>query len=163
MLSKESDWGKKLPQRYLHIPAHYHLQFKETLHKEHFQWFTGLPPINICALLRTSKSWGRAVFSLERSNIPILCRSVYEHAQAALATRNHTESKCPRSQPLSCTNLLLPYSTSLRAPSSFHERSVRFLSAVLISSTDFAWTRYKPIQTTYFAELLEWLCYISFL
>lgn len=83
-------------------------------------------------------------------------------------TRNHAEAKCPCSQLPSCTNLPLPWSSAGQAhnwglPSSFHERSVRLVSAVLICSIDFAWTRYKPIQTIYFAELQEWLCYISFL
>lgn len=94
--------------------------------------------------------------------------SIYEHAEAALATRNRAESKCPRSHPPSCTNLLLPWCSAGQAhnwglPSSFHERSVRLVSAVLICSIDFAWTKYKPVQTLYFAELQEWLRYISFL
>lgn len=68
--------------------------------------------------------------------------------------------------PPSCTNLLLPWSSAGQAhncglPSSFHERSGRLVSAVLISSIDFAWTRYKPIQTIYFAELPEWCCATS--
>lgn len=54
----------------------------------------------ICALLRTSKSWGRAVFSQERSNIPVLCRSAHEHTQAALPQETVLSQNIPVPIPL---------------------------------------------------------------